>query len=59
MGITKKIITEDDEFVTKSIIIATGANHRKLEIPGEEEYGARGVSYCAFVMVLSLETKKF
>lgn len=46
-GDYKKIITEDDEFVTKSIIIATGANHRKLEIPGEEEYGARGVSYCA------------
>ena len=46
-GDYKKIITEDDEFITKSIIIATGANHRKLEIPGEEEYGARGVSYCA------------
>ena len=46
-GDYKKIITEDDEFITKSIIIAIGANHRKLEIPGEEEYGARGVSYCA------------
>jgi thioredoxin reductase (NADPH) len=46
-GSHKKIITEDDEFLTKSLIIATGANHRKLGIPGEEEYGARGVSYCA------------
>ncbi len=46
-GSHKKIITEDDEFLTKSLIIATGANHRKLRIPGEEEYGARGVSYCA------------
>lgn len=46
-GDFKKIITEDDTFETKSLIIATGANHRKLGVPGEEEYGARGVSYCA------------
>lgn len=31
----------------KSIIIATGAKHRKLGVPGEEELGGRGVSYCA------------
>lgn len=46
-GTVKKIITEDDEFEAKTLIIATGANHRKLGVPGEEEYGARGVSYCA------------
>lgn len=46
-GDFKKIITEDDEFEAKSLIIASGANHRKLGVPGEEEYGARGVSYCA------------
>jgi thioredoxin reductase (NADPH) len=46
-GELKKIVTEDDEFLTKSLIIATGANHRKLGVPGEEEFGARGVSYCA------------
>ncbi|MCL2113861.1 thioredoxin-disulfide reductase [Lactococcus protaetiae] len=46
-GNYKKIITEDDEFFAKSLIIATGANHRKLGVPGEEEFGARGVSYCA------------
>ncbi|GFH40181.1 thioredoxin-disulfide reductase [Lactococcus insecticola] len=44
---TKKITTEDAEFDTKTVIIATGANHRHLGVPGEEEYGARGVSYCA------------
>ncbi|QSR00903.1 thioredoxin-disulfide reductase [Lactococcus garvieae] len=44
---TKTINTEEEVFETKSIIIATGANHRKLGVPGEEEYGARGVSYCA------------
>jgi thioredoxin reductase (NADPH) len=43
----KKVITEDGTFETKTLIIATGANHRKLGVAGEEEYGARGVSYCA------------
>lgn len=47
MAIIKKIITEDETFETKSIIIASGANHRKLGVPGEEDFGARGVSYCA------------
>ncbi|EKF51355.1 thioredoxin-disulfide reductase [Lactococcus garvieae] len=46
-GDTKTINTEEEAFETKTIIIATGANHRKLGVPGEEEYGARGVSYCA------------
>ncbi|OFI47781.1 thioredoxin-disulfide reductase [Floricoccus penangensis] len=46
-GDIKKVITEDEEFETKTVIIATGANHRHLGVPGEEEYGARGVSYCA------------
>ena len=30
-----------------SVIIATGSYHRKLDVPGEEEYAGRGVSYCA------------
>jgi len=30
-----------------TVILATGAKHRKLDIPGEEEYTGRGVSYCA------------
>ena len=36
-----------DEIFTKSIILATGASHRHLNVPGEEEYLGRGVSYCA------------
>lgn len=44
---TKKVTTEDATFDTKTVIIATGANHRHLGVPGEEAYGARGVSYCA------------
>ena len=43
----KKIITEDEAFETKTVILASGANHRHLGVPGEEEYNSRGVSYCA------------
>lgn len=46
-GSTKLIKTEEDSFEAKSIIIATGASHRHLEVPGEEEFAGRGVSYCA------------
>ena len=46
-GDYKKIITEDEAFETKTVILAPGANHRHLGVPGEEEYNSRGVSYCA------------
>ncbi|MCC7352303.1 MAG: thioredoxin-disulfide reductase [Anaerolineae bacterium] len=35
------------EYETKSLIIATGASPRKLDVPGEKEFLGRGVSYCA------------
>lgn len=31
----------------KTILVATGAESRKLEVPGEEDFAGRGVSYCA------------
>lgn len=34
-------------YQTKSIIIATGADYKKLGVPGEEQLAGRGVSYCA------------
>src|SRR5436190_20466568 len=37
----------DDEYQARAVVLAMGAEHRKLEIPGEEELGGRGVSYCA------------
>lgn len=43
----KQVITEDEVYEAKTVIIATGAQHRHLNVPGEEAYGARGVSYCA------------
>ena len=35
------------EFLTNSVIVATGASYKKLNIPGEQEYWAKGVSVCA------------
>lgn len=32
---------------SKTVILATGAEHRKLHVPGEQEFFGRGVSYCA------------
>ncbi len=37
----------DEEHKARAVILAMGANHRKLGIPGEEELASRGVSYCA------------
>jgi thioredoxin reductase (NADPH) len=37
----------EEEHQARSVILALGAEHRKLGIPGEEELGGRGVSYCA------------
>ena len=43
----KTIETKEAVFKAKSVIIATGAQARKLGIPGEKEFTGRGVSYCA------------
>jgi len=37
----------DESLVTKAVILATGAEHAKLQVPGEEELTGMGVSYCA------------
>ncbi|MDO5078240.1 MAG: thioredoxin-disulfide reductase [Streptococcus minor] len=46
-GSVKKVITEDDTFEAKTVILAMGAQHRPLGAPGEAEFNSRGVSYCA------------
>lgn len=46
-GDTKTLLTNNGKYIAKSIIIATGSVHRKLEVPGEDELTGRGVSYCA------------
>ncbi len=37
----------DEVHRARTVILAMGAEHRKLDVPGEEELGGRGVSYCA------------
>jgi len=44
---TKKVVTDKNIYEASAIIIATGTRHRRLGVPGEEEFGGRGVSYCA------------
>ena len=47
-GETKVLKTVDNgDYEGKTIIIATGADHRKLMVPGEKELTGMGVSYCA------------
>ncbi len=38
--------TESDEFLTRSVILATGTSRKKLRVAGEKEFAGRGVSYC-------------
>ncbi|WP_026488923.1 thioredoxin-disulfide reductase [Butyrivibrio sp. XBB1001] len=42
-----KVVTDNGEFESNTVILATGAHHSKLEISGEEEFIGKGVSYCA------------
>lgn len=46
-GDIKRLRCEKETYEAKTIIIATGAHHRKLGVPGEELFTGAGVSYCA------------
>lgn len=46
-GLTKIVRTSAGEYRTPVVLLATGADPRKLGVPGEEELRGRGVSYCA------------
>ena len=46
-GPVKKVMTDEGTFAAKAVIIASGAAHSHLGVPGEEELSGRGVSYCA------------
>ena len=56
-GDVQKVIPQEDgthvidcgmnQFMARSVIVATGTRHRKLEIPGEAELSGRGISWCA------------
>ena len=42
-----KLETSKCQYFAKAVVLATGAEHRKLNVPGEKEFEGRGVSYCA------------
>lgn len=44
---TFKVNTGNKSYLTKTVIIATGTKYKKLNIPGEEKFTGRGVSWCA------------
>ena len=46
-GEIKTVRTKKNLYQARTLILATGAGHRKLQVPGEDEFGGMGVSYCA------------
>ncbi|GAB1367358.1 thioredoxin-disulfide reductase [Candidatus Cloacimonadaceae bacterium] len=46
-GLCKIVETAEGKYRAKSVIICTGAHPRRLNVPGEEQFTGRGVSYCA------------
>ncbi|MBW3022762.1 FAD-dependent oxidoreductase [Candidatus Woesearchaeota archaeon] len=44
---TFNIATDKGEYETKTILIVSGKKPRKLNVPGEEEFRGKGVTYCA------------
>lgn len=46
-GTIKGVVCQGNTYEARSLILATGAVHRKLGVPGEEELAGAGVSYCA------------
>jgi len=43
----KKVVTDEQQYLARAVIVATGAEPKSLGIPGEKELRGRGVSYCA------------
>lgn len=46
-GDNVKLKTTEGDWLAKAVLIATGSDYRKIGVPGEMEYYARGVHYCA------------
>jgi len=46
-GNTHIVVTDDQEYETICVIVASGSQPRKLRVPGEDKFIGRGVSYCA------------
>jgi thioredoxin reductase (NADPH) len=46
-GEYKHLSTSSGDYYAKAVLIATGSDYKKIGVPGEQEYYARGVHYCA------------
>jgi thioredoxin reductase (NADPH) len=46
-GSVHRVWVDGEEHRARTVILAMGAEHKKLSVPGEQELGGRGVSYCA------------
>ncbi|HEY2200345.1 MAG TPA: FAD-dependent oxidoreductase, partial [Solirubrobacteraceae bacterium] len=46
-GGVHRVWVGDTEYRTRTVVLAMGAEHKKLCVPGEQELSGRGVSYCA------------
>ncbi len=40
------VVTDNGEYAARALVLTMGSTHRKLGIPGEEEFASKGVSYC-------------
>lgn len=46
-GTYKRLETTSGDYRAKAVLIATGSDYKKIGVPGEQEFYARGVHYCA------------
>lgn len=49
---------KENEYLTKTVIVATGRNPRPLKVPGEKEFIGKGVSYCSLCDAPFFQGKK-
>jgi thioredoxin reductase (NADPH) len=57
-GGVHKVFVGNDEYRARTVILAMGAEHKKLECRGEQELSGRGVSYCATCDAAFFKDKK-
>lgn len=46
-GMTKTVVVDGQDVETRTVLIATGSDYNKIDVPGEAEFYGRGVHYCA------------
>jgi thioredoxin reductase (NADPH) len=46
-GALKHVVTTDGDVYAKAVLLAMGSDYKKINVPGEQEFYARGVHYCA------------